>query len=133
MSLDDRDYMRQPRHEPPVILRPWWKKITLNKVVMIAMTTFTAGSAGIWLLRDLSYFSFDLGPSEGSLIVNVNTASTDQLESLPGIGPALAKRIEAGRPNATVDELEKMRGIRPRTVDSLRPLVRVERDTRKVK
>lgn len=59
--------------------------------------------------------------------VDVNRASADVLERLPRIGPALARRIvddrEANGPFRSVDELDRVRGIGPATLESLRPLV----------
>lgn len=61
--------------------------------------------------------------------VNVNTASKSALEVLPGIGPALSERIvtyrSSQRPFQQVDELRRVRGIGPKTLADLRPLVRV--------
>ena len=55
--------------------------------------------------------------------VNVNTSSQTQLESLPGIGPALAQRIMAHRPYESVEDLLDVPGIGPATLENLRPLV----------
>lgn len=61
--------------------------------------------------------------------LNVNTASPEALTALPGIGPALSKRIEAyrstQRPFQRVDELKRVSGIGPKTLETLRPMIRV--------
>ncbi len=38
--------------------------------------------------------------------INLNTASSVELESLPGIGPVLASKIISGRPYQTIEELK---------------------------
>lgn len=57
--------------------------------------------------------------------LDLNLASQEDLEALPGIGPALARAILADReaqgPFATVDDLERVKGIGPKTVAKLRP------------
>lgn len=71
------------------------------------------------------------GPSTASpLSVNINAATAAELELLPGIGPALAQRIIEERTRLgsfkSIEDLDKVRGIGPRTLERLRPLVRVE-------
>jgi competence protein ComEA len=60
---------------------------------------------------------------------NINTASAAELDTLPGIGPAIAGRIieyrEAHGPFQSIDELEAIKGISAAMVDELRPLVTV--------
>ncbi|MBC1514940.1 MBL fold metallo-hydrolase [Listeria immobilis] len=43
--------------------------------------------------------------------ININTASEEELELLPLIGPALADKIIAERPYQTLDDLKKINGI----------------------
>ncbi|HEU4562530.1 MAG TPA: ComEA family DNA-binding protein [Longimicrobium sp.] len=61
---------------------------------------------------------------DGGTRVDLNSASAQELQTLPGIGPALAARIVAHResngPFRSVDELEKVPGIGPATATRLR-------------
>lgn len=59
----------------------------------------------------------------GEARVSLNRADAETLQVLPGIGPALAARIVAGRPFRRVDDLEGVSGIGPATMERLRPLV----------
>lgn len=62
-------------------------------------------------------------PADG--LVNVNTASLEILETLPGIGPSKAAAIIAERPFDTVEELERVPGIGPKTLAAIALLVKV--------
>jgi competence protein ComEA len=66
-------------------------------------------------------------------VVNVNTATADQLQLLPRVGPALAKRIVAFRkangPFKSADELVAVRGIGERSLASLAPYLAVTGET----
>ena len=59
--------------------------------------------------------------------INVDEASAAQLESLPRIGPALAKRIvedrEANGPFGSLEELQRVKGIGPAMARMLAPRV----------
>ncbi|MBY0313147.1 MAG: ComEA family DNA-binding protein [Phycisphaerales bacterium] len=63
-------------------------------------------------------------------LVNINTATQAELELLPGIGPALAGRIIEHRTLRgafrRVEDLDAVKGIGPRMLERLRPLVSVE-------
>ena len=72
------------------------------------------------------------GPSDApSEPIDLNRATTVELSRLPGIGPALARRIvdtrDADGPFARVDELGRVRGISARKVERLRAFVTVAR------
>jgi len=67
----------------------------------------------------------DAGGTTGP--VSINTASADQLDELPGVGPATAAAIVRHReehgPFAAIDDLGDVTGIGPVKLESLRPLV----------
>ncbi len=56
-------------------------------------------------------------------LVNLNAASVEELQTLPGIGPSKASAIVANRPYASVDDLDRVPGIGPSTLNQLRNLV----------
>jgi DNA uptake protein ComE-like DNA-binding protein len=56
--------------------------------------------------------------------VDLNTASQTDLEALPGVGTATAKKIIAGRPFASVADLKKA-GIPQRTIDKIQDQVTI--------
>lgn len=66
---------------------------------------------------------------KGGTPVNINTATVELLETLPGIGPTTAQAIVDYRkengPFATIDDLLKIPGIGPTTLEDLRGLVSV--------
>lgn len=59
------------------------------------------------------------------LCVDLGRAERAELESLAGIGPALAARIEAGRPYAQTEALLEVSGIGPAKLARIAPRVRV--------
>lgn len=61
-------------------------------------------------------------------LVDINNASRKDLESLPGVGASTAKKIIAGRPYKSVDELSKA-GLSSKAVDKIKPLVTISGTT----
>jgi competence protein ComEA len=69
----------------------------------------------------------DASSSSSTALVNVNTATAEQLDTLPGVGPStaaaiIARRDEIGR-FVSEDDLLSVPGIGPAKVDALRGLL----------
>ncbi len=66
---------------------------------------------------------------EAGMTLDINTASAEQLQLLPGIGPSRAAAIIEDRtskgPFRTVEDLARVSGIGPVTVEGVRPYVRI--------
>lgn len=97
--------------------------------------TERADLAGVNLARPLTDGEQVLVPgpqadgASGPSTLDLNTASVEELDALPGIGPVLAARILTWRTEhgrfSSVDELAEVSGIGPSLLSGLRDLVRV--------
>ena len=67
--------------------------------------------------------------ASGSAPVDLNRATADELEALPGIGPVLAQRIVLDRRQSgrfkTPEDLLRVRGVGPRLLERLRPRIAI--------
>ena len=65
-----------------------------------------------------------------ALRLNINTATPAELQLLPRIGPTLAARIvedrETNGPFESIEALDRVKGIGPRTILTVRPYLTAE-------
>ena len=76
--------------------------------------------------RELAYLEEDTSenPDEQSdLTVSINTATQDELEALPGIGPVSANKIINGRPYTSLEELISKKIISSSTFEKIKELI----------
>jgi len=69
------------------------------------------------------------GSADGGSLIDLNSASAEQLETLPGIGPRLAERIMAYReqgPFRRIEDLMEVPGIAQGRFDAVRDLITVQ-------
>lgn len=100
--------------------------------------TAAAERRGIWSVTDWTHLPTDraderresadlqtvLKDSQSNAAINPNTATAEELESLPGIGEKLAERIIEARntkPLQSMDDLLAIKGITPKLAESLAP------------
>jgi competence protein ComEA len=78
--------------------------------------------------------ALSLAPAFAGTRVDLNTATVEQLQELPGIGPSKAEAIIEERKNgrfSSVDDLERVKGIGPSTMVQLKEHVTVSAEAAK--
>ena len=69
------------------------------------------------------------GQVAAGAIVNINSGSLSELDSLPGIGPAYAQRIIDYRTQngnfTSIDQIQEIKGIGPKTFEKLKDLITI--------
>lgn len=90
--------------------------------------TFLAGAVMAALLFGGMAYGLDKAAGQGKL--NMNTATIEEFQLLPGIGEVKAKSIVAYRkasgPFRSVDELAKVKGLGKKRVAKLKPYLKID-------
>ncbi|MDR1205309.1 MAG: helix-hairpin-helix domain-containing protein [Peptococcaceae bacterium] len=94
-----------------------------EKVQVVTNSSGSSGASG-------SSGSSGTGAGQGKSLVNINQATQKELETLPGVGPAYSARIIAYRESkgffSKIEDLTKVSGIGPATLEKLRPYITVD-------
>ncbi len=98
-------------------------------VVVVMIGAISIGSACVRLPRSKSAADPPVSYAEGSIPINLNTASIRELENLPGIGKGIAERIVAHReqygPFRRPEHLMMVRGISDQKFRAIRSRIKV--------
>jgi competence protein ComEA len=98
---------------------------TIEKLTPLVTTgkPAAAGKAPAASPKTASHGKDPAGAASGA--VDLNNASQKELEALPGVGPATAKKIIAGRPYSSPEDLARA-GLSEKEIQKVTPLVRVD-------
>ncbi len=122
--------MPLPSSSPP---SSHWPKLVLRRTHQLAAGTILAAALMLlgvyWVFQSLwgrGLIDIDRSePREIQFLVDLNQADWPELALLPNVGEQLAKRIVAHRaahgPFRDLDQLKDIRGIGPKTFDSVQP------------
>jgi DNA uptake protein ComE-like DNA-binding protein len=111
MGIPERDYMRRDDGAPQIK----WGHVLTFLTGAILIIAFSAQHCSNAAKRHLI---------KASLILNVNEATAEELQTLPDVGPARAARIIQNRPYESVDGLFEKRAVPKAVVDANRSLLK---------
>ncbi|SMP50112.1 ComEA family DNA-binding protein [Desulfonatronum lacustre] len=87
------------------------------------------GVLGVWLVAMVFCLAVNVSTVEAQPKVNINEAPVELLQTLPGIGPALAQRIIEYReqtPFEAPEDIMNVSGIGEATFEKLKDLITIE-------
>jgi DNA uptake protein ComE-like DNA-binding protein len=113
-------------NQPSMKLRSEQTRHVFRKIVAAFFVGWVAAVCGGFVSMRTAYCVAESAPVER---INPNTAPPASLMRLPGIGRVRAMDILAGRkelPFDSADDLERVRGIGPKTVEKMAPYLTFE-------
>ncbi len=110
------------RGNASTVPNPYWyrRSAAVNQASLVAVTVPSSPAAAPPPQSQVSATPL------GNGLLNVNQATSEQLQQLPGIGPVFAERIIEERtrqPFMMVDELKRVSGIGDKRLEAIRPFV----------
>lgn len=102
-------------------------QVTILSLVAICFAAFFVHGCYRFLIGRQTIEFDNAAPLEIELVIDINMADWPELSLLPGVGETRAQGIVAYRrqhgPFRSIDELQNVTGIGPKTMERLRPYV----------
>ncbi len=96
---------------------------SININLNLAKRVFNEDHIQIHFMGEISNNVSFIPSNTNNTLISINTASLEELQELPSIGPSTAQKIVEGRPYTSVDDLLNVSGIGDTTVDKIRSFV----------
>ena len=112
--------------------KPQWLLIGITSVFLCLLVGIFIGrtTSGAYIPIIETKESITQGASSQNGQININTATTEQLQLIPGIGESIAQRIINYRTEnggfKTVEELMEVSGIGEKKFEQMKPYVKVQ-------
>jgi DNA uptake protein ComE-like DNA-binding protein len=115
---------RRNENNALVLVIPRWLVFSVFAALVVFLSLSTSHDARLRSSR----VSKSIEPIEirRPSIVNVNRATLAELITLPRISERVAQAIIDGRPYSSVDDLIRVYGIGPKTLENIRPFVKID-------
>ena len=103
------------------------KSLALLMLVILVSVAFTvlAAVAQVPSMSDIGKTATSASPINPSSLLNINSASKEQLASLPGIGDEFSQKIIAGRPYSKKTDLVTKKILSQSSFDKIKDLINV--------
>lgn len=94
--------------------------MNVKRWILILLTAAALASAQSSSATKPASRAATAAPAHKGALLDINTASADDLDALPGIGPAFAQKIIAGRPYRAKTDLVTRKIIPQSTYDKIK-------------